>query len=897
MLGYDFKVFGVNYGGQDQLLYLSDFNSSAEDVEQTLAAAKHHTSRDVEICGGRKWRTEIYARPIFYETLGANQPLIVGLFGLVIDALIFFAFVTLARSQRRAVENHEHSSIELKEARARLELALDSAQMGVWERDLKTGKLIWDDRVAKMFQSDAGQISTKEEVTLQRFHPEDREKIFENDARAIAEQKPITHVYRIILDDGSIRYIKSTTSAVRDENGEAIRLIGLNYDVTEQEENEQQLRITTKAVDAATIGVVITTANKDRRITYVNPAFEKISGYSADYAIGKNCRFLSEGSRDQEDLKLLKNALEAWQPITVTLRNKRKDGSPFWNRLSVSPVYDENEWVTHWIGIQEDITIEKLQSEQLEQAMGQAQAMAFDAESASRAKSAFLATMSHEIRTPMNAVIGMSTLLANSPLTSDQQEYVSTIRSSGDSLLLLINDILDFSKIEAGELNIESVVFETLPVFYETINMVAAKASQAAVELSYTLPPELPSTLIGDPNRLRQILINLLSNAVKFTHFGGVAMEVDLSRPIFQPGDSKVIHNLRIRVTDTGVGISEKALERLFEPFTQADSTTTRKYGGTGLGLAISRKLAQAMGGDIDAASVEGVGSTFTLTIPILGERDVPIAYEKFDHADLRGKTFSFDNCQPNNEVFVANALQNWGMLQHEGGNEAPDVLFAEISNSHDDDSVKCRVDSLAVPEKSVLLVPDAHSFSCIEDTLNTLTKPIRISSLHRAVGNAINRNVGKSSERRVISKDFEKEPDAEHVSLKILIAEDNRVNQRVLQQMLKRFDLEAEIANDGAEAVKKSAIQAYDLIFMEVQMPVLSGIEATQRIREQSTSPSRGAWITALTANATSEDSKECIAAGMDSFMSKPIVLDRLKENIEAATQRVTAEGASELI
>lgn len=884
--GYEFDIYGVRSEGDEQRLFMSDFNGSEADSAHFRASSQFETSRKISIAGDSLWRVDLYAGDEFMSGLGEKQPMIIVFSGLVVDILLFLCIASLSRSERISQKRVEASTVELGKARTKLQLALDSACIGVWERDIQTGSLVWDRRMREIYEIDDSEDADLMEVVLSRMHPNDRENIIQNDARSVKEGVPVSQTFRILMDDGTEKYIRSTTIAERDEFGEPTRLIGLNYDISDQYEAEQRLRTMTKAIDAATYGVVITDADGENLISYVNPAFERITGFSYDDAVGQNCRFLSKGSPEQEEMPMLKSAIKTFKPVTVTLRNSRKDGSLFWNRLSVSPIFNKDGKPTNFVGIQEDITIEKIQAEQLEQAMGQAQEMAFDAESSSRAKSAFLATMSHEIRTPMNAVIGMSTLLANSPLSDEQKEYVETIQNSGDALLSLINDILDFSKIEAGEVSLESLPFDPMTLIYESMNMVASKASDAAVELSYNVDPELPESLIGDSNRIRQILVNLMSNAVKFTHFGGVRLHLEIDSVEEHPDGERLLYALRIRVEDSGIGISEAALEKLFEPFTQADSSTTRRYGGTGLGLAISRRLANAMGGDISAESKVSIGSTFTVTLILEGEKDYQKAFDVYKTDDLRGKHFSFVDCQPENRKLLTQALTAWGMVESSLSEDVTDVQFYDILNSGSDAGVEIEPASASKDCPKIFLLSDYRDVPEQIKDASIISKPIRLSTLNRVVLEALELRETKRQERSVARTDFEGlqsggEP------LNILIAEDNKVNQRVLLHMLKRYGHEADLADDGLEAVKAAEKKAYDIIFMDVQMPVISGLEATARIRENGQSASRDAWVTALTANATKEDSEECLEAGMDSFMSKPIILNKLTENLEAATKR----------
>jgi PAS domain S-box-containing protein len=634
----------------------------------------------------------------------------------------------------------------------------------------------------------------------------------------------------------------------------------------------------------------------------VNPALAQIYGYdSPDELMGKVTHiakqlYVRPGRRAEfVALMLAKGSVRDFESQIY-----RRDRSIIWISERARAVRDIDGKLLYYEGTVEDVTARR----ETEEAIKQARDAALES---ARLKSEFLANMSHEIRTPMNGIIGMTGLLLDTELTPKQRDFTQTISSSADALLTIINDILDFSKIEAGMLLFEEIDFDLASVVEGSVELLAARASSKGVELASLVYQDVPTALCGDPGRLRQVLTNLIGNAVKFTEKGEVVVRATCQ----QSTETQV--TIRFSVTDTGIGISPEGQEKLFQAFVQADGSTTRRFGGTGLGLAICRQLVNRMGGEIGVISEEGKGSTFWFTARFEKQAGGGMAAPR--PANLKNVRVLVVDDNGTNRAILRHLFKNWGMAEQEAesGTEALAILSAGAARGRMFDLAVIdmqmpQMDGLELAREikkdprlaSIRLVmltsmdrqedPEALREMGVDAYL---TKPVKQSQLFECLSLAMSSDVETAEIKSgliALKEQPAAMPTKANSALRILIAEDNPVNQKVALFQLQKLGYLADVVDNGRQALDALGRNSYDVVFMDCQMPELDGYETTRDLRAIEGS-SRHTWIVAMTANSLEGDREKCLKAGMDDYVSKPVK----PEVLQAALNRFTGLRAVE--
>ncbi len=657
------------------------------------------------------------------------------------------------------------------------------------------------------------------------------------------------------------------------------------------------------AMVAARTDNAVVISDASGRVEWANEAFSRLSGYSLEEVAGKTPgSFLHGSETDPATVGYMRDQIRSGEGFRTEVLNYAKDGRKYWLDLEVRPVTDASGFLSQFIGIQRDVTERRRTSEELLRAKDAA-------ESASRAKGEFLANMSHEIRTPMNGILGMTELALETDVTPRQREYLSLVKSSAEALLTVINDILDFSKIEAGKLELDPAPFRLREALEDTVRTLASRAHGKGLELALRIAPDVPDALVGDVGRLRQVVVNLIGNAIKFTERGEVVLQAQL---VEQPGrifDGEVV--LEFAVSDTGIGIPAAKLGKVFEPFEQADNSTTRRHGGTGLGLTISTKLVALMGGQIQAESQVGSGSRFFFTT-VLGRLPLAEAFVADKRtADLENLRVLVVDDNATNRRILEEVLAGWGSRTEsaDSGVSALNVLLAGSSRR---DPFAAAVLDFMMPEMDGLELaqrikshPEFEQIALIlmtSDGLSDstaryrdmgfsacLSKPLRQSELYDALSDAIGSATDLSATRCPTRVDLERRETEDTVvgsngvkGLRILLAEDNPVNQRVATLMLEGLQHRVTVVGDGKLAVEALESEVYDAVLMDVQMPVMDGFEAVVVIRAASDDSRMRIPIIALTAHAMKGDRERCLAAGFDGYLTKPVRADAIREELK---------------
>jgi two-component system sensor histidine kinase/response regulator len=810
-----------------------------------------------------------------------------------------------------AAELLERQAQQLRDTERRLERASLSSSEGHWEWDFEAGVAWYSTSFHTLLGYRLGELppSLRESVRFIQ-HPDDLEWQHEKFHRHITLGEPYDFECRLKLRDGEYRWVHIRGTAERDAAGKAIAMAGSIQDIDQQKQAEDALMLAQRRLERAITGTQdgLWELEADGH-AWCSPRVMELLGYAHD-ELPSNTNFIREFLHP-DDAQVVAAAAQAHFQAGVLydleIRLRTKSGEHRWYRARASAERDSNGRPLRLSGSLQDVTEARAAHDELLRATEAAEA-------ANRSKSNFLANVSHEIRTPMNGIIGMTGLLLDTSLDRTQRDYADTIRSSADSLLTVINDILDFSKIEAGKLVIESLQLDPRGIVEDVASMMAFQLADKQLELIVEVDAAVPERVTGDPQRVRQCLINLVGNAVKFTATGEIVIAV---RAV-EREQGKV--HLRFAVRDTGVGIAQEALGSLFQPFVQADSSTTRHYGGTGLGLSIVHRMSQLMGGDVGVTSEVGKGSTFWFTLPMEVLVDT-VVIPALDLARVGRRVLIVDDNASCGNV-LAEQLQQVGyeVSLTNGGERALALMRQSLRDGYPYDVVLADhqmpgMDGLALGEaihadaelasaRVVLLTPlNRHGDMRRLESLGFagyLTKPVRSRELFTCLDQVLSRGHREwhlESQPMALHKAPRNTAPAHCYAGKVLLTEDNLVNQKVATRFLERLGCSVRIANNGVEAVQAWQEERFAVILMDLQMPLMDGLTATRRIRELE-GGGRATPIVALTANAMVGQLEACLENGMNAFLTKPVEVARLREMLDrfglGLDQNATANTAS---
>ena len=800
-------------------------------------------------------------------------------------------FVGLIRDIGERVRAEEALRVEqlaLLNANTRAILATESGGIGIWECDMIRNKLTWDSRMYRLYGMDAREgVEESYELWRRHVHPSDlaaAEQALRDCAAGIG---PFNAEFRIVWDDGSVHFIRAGGQLTRDESGQGARILGSNWDITDRKRAEETLRATEErlrlALEAAHIGTFDWDVVSNRLIS--SRWYEELWGFKPGEFTGEDDAFLERvHPQDRPAIAAeLTRCIAARAPFVSEFRVAWPNGSVHWLMIRAEFSFDDDGKPLQLRGVVMDITERKQHEESLREATQKA-------EDSNRIKSDFLANMSHEIRTPLNAIIGMTYLALRANPSPPQERYLTKIGNAAESLLGITNDILDFSKIEAGKLELEHIPFMLDDVLNNLNDIVSQKAEQKGIGIVFSVARGVPRYLMGDPLRMGQVLINLLNNAIKFTEKGQIVVKVVAAELSPEKG------LFRFSVSDTGIGMSQEQVSKLFQSFSQADTSFTRRYGGTGLGLAISKQLCELMGGTLTVESELGKGSTFLFTAPFnIVAGDLPVL-ARAEVGDRRKSVLVVDKDE-DDRVELINMLYKNGFVARSAssGWEAllalasaaqagrpfdlvvMDWRLPGIDGVENSRRVKDHLTHTRVP--AILLVSASEHPQETDGPADPamdafLAKPVQETLLLETINRTLGaRPAGPISELH----DMPGEPPAELAGRRVLLVEDNEINRDLATELLGDLGIQVTVAENGQEGADRVFAEPFDLILMDIQMPVMDGLTATRLIRADGRF--RKLPILAMTAHAMSSDREKSLEAGMNDHLTKPISPNRLLE------------------
>ncbi len=797
--------------------------------------------------------------------------------------------------EMEAAEQLRHQTERLRDVERRLERASLSSSEGHWEAELGSGHLWCSSSFHTLLGYAEGELEARVSAFDHLVHPDDHRVYHDALHGHLINNAPYDVEARMRMGGGQYRWFRMRGMAERDADNQATVMAGSIHDVHQQKIVEDALNLAQRRFERAINGTQdgLWELDVTSDVMWCSPRLSLLLGYSATQLESGN--FLRSLIHPEDAAKVSKITESHYRhntPFDLEVRLRMRNGDYRWYRARATADRDANGWAVRLSGSLQDVTEARAAREELVRATEAA-------EMASRAKSAFLANVSHEIRTPMNGIIGMTGLLLDMHLDRTQRDYANTIRGSADSLLTVINDILDFSKIEAGKLDLENIELDLRANVEDVGVMMAFQAANKDLELIVNVHPDVPEFVLGDPQRIRQCLINLVGNAIKFTKRGEIVVDVcAVGRH-----EGRVLTHFEVR--DTGMGIPDTTLKTLFQPFVQADSSTTRHFGGTGLGLSIVRRLVEMMGGQVGVVSRVGEGSTFFFTLSLEPKEDVTVRPAM--PTSSGGHILIVDDNATNRRVLEGLLVYQGYQVSCAASGAAALELLQSSSVKAGDRRIDMVITDFQMPDMDGLMLGEriasdpslAHLRMVMLTSLDRqgdskhlaalgfaayLTKPVRARELRDCVTHVLNGDARQWQmemrpmlTRTSLSQVQSQQRFAGHV----LLVEDNLVNQKVAARILERMGCTVRIAHHGQDGVAAFAAERFAIVLMDLQMPVMDGIAAARAIRKlEGDEPARlRTPIIALTANAMRGDQERCEAAGMDGFLTKPIEIERLRD------------------
>jgi PAS domain S-box-containing protein len=781
------------------------------------------------------------------------------------------------------VDDHRRKDeVTLDEERRRLRQAQKIGRIGSWEWDVTSMVVTWSDTMFDLYGVDPERF-TAQQANHGCIHPDDVESMAVAFGQCVQTGEPLLYRYRVIRPSDGQERVFETRSELDASIAGSPRLVGTAMDVTDQMRAQGELASRDAMLRAiiANSQSLIYVKDLDGRYLLANEPFQRAFSVTEAELLGHDDTYLDPAlapvwQANDRRAEQGEYAVEEW--------SDGEEGRNYYDSVKF-PLYDGDDHLYAICCVSLDVTARKKVAETITEARDAALA-------ANAAKSSFLAVMSHEIRTPMNAVIGMTDLLAQTDLDPEQREFVETVRTSGDALLAVINDILDFSRIEAGEMDIDSHPFDLRQCVDDSLSLVAGAA--VGLDLVAHVEASCPQFVRGDVNRLRQVLVNLVGNAVKFTPHGDILVSVITANP--STDDATV--DLAFSVQDTGIGIPAERIDRLFKSFSQVDASTTRLYGGSGLGLAISRAIIQAMGADITVTSEVDVGSTFSFCLTMERCDDVrPEDFPQPGGCDLNGQHVLVVDDNGTNRRILRLQVEGWGMSCTDTATPGEALALIESAAAFDIailDMNMPEMDGAALAQR-IRALPAGRDLPMI--MLTSLgfkphtaptglfagfhTKPVRAQALRSMLGDVLEPR-RKTPRAPILSIPSPRRVSGPERTLRVLLAEDNLVNQRVAQGMLLNLGHLVDTVIDGSEALQALQDRDYDVVLMDIHMPTMDGLEAARAIRAH-VARERQPQIVAMTASALPEDRRAATLAGMNGFLLKPVRSADLAKALQA--------------